>query len=102
MVTYKIQPPSSEADPKEKGILLSENQSYCETVRGVRSYMTWSFIPDHKYTSQSRHDNPWTGTRSQPVGKVSIALPPEDWFCKKNLNNERVHSHDSCSSGDRL
>ena len=45
--------------------------------------MEWSFIPDREYTAQSRHDNPWTGTRSQPVGKISVAFPPEDWFCRK-------------------
>ena len=45
--------------------------------------MECSFIPDREYTAQSRHDNPWTSTRSQPVGKISNAFPPEDWFCRK-------------------
>ena len=48
----------SEADPQEKDRLYTEDQSYRETVRGVRAYMDWSFIPDREYTAQSRQDNP--------------------------------------------
>ena len=65
----------SEADPQEKERIISEDQSFRETVRGVRAYMEWSFIPDREYTAQSRHDNPWTGTRSQPVHEISVAFP---------------------------
>ena len=45
----------SEADPQEKDRIFSEDQSYRETVRGVRAYMEWSFIPDKEFTAQSRH-----------------------------------------------
>ena len=34
----------SEALPQEKHRIISEDQSYRETVRGVRAYMEWSFI----------------------------------------------------------
>ena len=92
----------SETDPQEKDRILSEDQSYRETVRGVRAYMEWSFIPDREYTAQSRHDNPWTGTRSQPVGKISVAFPPEDWFCRKfeQLNLYIIDGHVS-RTGER-
>ena len=91
-----------ETDPQEKDRILSEDQSYRETVCGVRAHMEWSFIPDREYTAQSRHDNPWTGTRSQPVGKISVAFPSEDWFCRKfeQLNLYIIDGHVS-RSGER-
>ena len=63
--------------------VLSEDQNYRETVRGVRAFMGWTHIPDLEYSPSSRSDNPWVGHRAQPVGKVSVALPPEDWLCRK-------------------
>ena len=63
--------------------VLSEDQNYRETVRGVRAFMGWTHIPDLEYSPASRSDNPWVGHRAQPVGKVSVALPPEDWLCLK-------------------
>ena len=63
--------------------VLSEEQNYRETVGGVRAFMGWTHIPDLEYSPASRTDNPWVGHRAQPVGKVSVALPPEDWLCQK-------------------
>ena len=40
----------SEADPQEDR-LFTGDQSYRETVRGVRAYMDWSFIPDREFTA---------------------------------------------------
>ena len=93
----------SEADPQEKDRIFSEDQSYRETVRGVRAYMEWSFIPDKEFTAQSRHDNPWASTRSQPVGKISVAFPPEDWFCRKfeQMNLYIIDGH-VLRSGERV
>ena len=48
--------------------------------------MGWNHIPDLEYSPASRTDNPWVGHRSQSVGKVSVLLPPEDWFCRKQEN----------------
>ena len=50
--------------------------------------MGWTHIPELEYSPASRTDNPWVGHRAQPVGKVSVLLPPEDWLCRKleNLN----------------
>ena len=45
--------------------------------------MGWSDIPDLENSPTPWADNPWVGHRTQPVGNVSVLLPPEDWLCKK-------------------
>ena len=62
--------------------------------------MGWSHIPDLEYSPATRADNPWVGHRSQPVGKVSVLLLPEDWLCKKleNLNLVLIEGYPSKSS----
>ena len=89
-----------DSDSGEKDKILSEDQNYRETVRGVRAFMAWTHIPDLEYSPTSRADNPWIGHRSQPVGKVSILLPPEDWLCKKleNMNLVLIEGYPSKSS----
>ena len=72
-----------DSDSREKDRVLSEDQNYRETIRGVRAFMGWTHIPDLEYSPTSRTDNLWTGHGSQPVGKVSVLLPPEDWLCKE-------------------
>ena len=61
---------------------LCEDHNYRETVSGVRAFMDWNHIPDLEYSPVTRADNPWIGHCSQPVGKISVLLPPEDWLCK--------------------
>ena len=78
--------PDFEAGDSDK--VLSEEQNYRETVRGVRAFMGWTHIPDLEYSPSSKPDNPWVGHRAQPVGKVSVDLPPEDWLCRKTRNFE--------------
>ena len=89
-----------DSDLGEKDRIISENQNYRETVRGVRAFMGWTHIPDLEYSPTSRTDNPWTGHRLQPVGKVSVLLPPEDWLCKKleNMNLVLIEGYPSKSS----
>ena len=62
--------------------------------------MGWTHIPDLEYSPTSRTDNPWIGHRSQPVGKVSVVLLPEDWLCKKieNMNLVLIEGYPSKSS----
>ena len=62
--------------------------------------MGWTHIPDLEYSPTSRADNPWIEHRSQPVGKVSVLLPPEDWLCKKleNMNLVLLEGYPSKSS----
>ena len=63
-------------DNVESDRAMSEDQNYRETVRGVRAFMGWSHIPDLEYSPSFKADHPWIGHRSQPVGKVSVNLPP--------------------------
>ena len=60
----------------------SDDQTYRETVRGVRCYMKWDQVPDFE-ASVVTENNPFAAPRERPVGKVSIALPIDDWLCKK-------------------
>ena len=53
---------------------LSEDASYRETIRGVRSFMGWHKIPEFDSGSAS-DDNPYAGSRVQPTGKVSVNAP---------------------------
>ena len=48
---------------------LSEESSYRETIRGVRSFMGWHQIPEFDSVS-SADDNPFAGSRVQPTGNV--------------------------------
>ena len=62
---------------------LSAEQSYRETLRGVRSFMTWNDIPEFDSASSSQDDNPFTGSRSSQIDKVSVKVPVDEWLCKK-------------------
>ena len=43
---------------------LSEEQTYRETMRGIRSYMGWSYIPDMDISAANSEDNPFIGPSS--------------------------------------
>ena len=61
---------------------ISEEQTYRETMSGIRSYMGWSNIPEMDTTTGS-DDNPFSGLKSSTTGKVSVQMPTEEWLCKK-------------------
>ena len=61
---------------------LSEEASYRETIRSVRSFMGWHKIPKFDSVSSS-DDNPFASSRVQPTGKVSVKLPVDNWLCRK-------------------
>ena len=61
---------------------LSEESTYTETIRGVRSFMGWHQIPEFDGVS-SADNNPFAGSRAPPTGKVSVKLPVDDWLCRK-------------------
>ena len=61
---------------------LSEESTYRETIRGMRSFMGWHQIPEFDSVS-SADDNPFTGSPVQPTGKVSVRLLVDDWLCRK-------------------
>ena len=55
-----------------------EEQTYRETVRGIRSYMGWSDIPDIDSTNTASDDNPFSGPKAATPDKVSVQMPTED------------------------
>ena len=79
---------------------LSEEQNYRETMRGIRSYMGWSHIPDVDSALLSSEDNPFAAPKQQPAGKVSVNLPTDDWHCRKmdRLNVTLTHGYPSRGS----
>ena len=60
----------------------SEESTYRETIRGVRSFMGWHQIPEFDSVS-SADNNPFAGSRAPPTGKVSVKLLVDDWLCRK-------------------
>ena len=91
------QDPDMATDPDQT---LSEDQTYRETLRGIRSYMRWTYIPDMESTTSTGDDNPFAGPKSQPPGKVSVRLPTEEWLYNKmaKLNVTLVEGYPSRSS----
>ena len=52
----------SDQDPAtDPDQILSEEQTYRETLRGLRSYMSWNQIPDVESTTSAGDDNPFAG-----------------------------------------
>ena len=61
--------------------------------------MGCDFIPDLESSATSSCDNPWAGGRPQPMGKVFVAFPAEEWLCKKfeDLNRTTLSGYHSKS-----
>ena len=72
-----------EANLSDHDQSLSEEQSYRETMRGIRSYMDWNYIPDIDSGTTTSEDNPFAGPKLHTPGKVSVNLPTDEWLCKK-------------------
>ena len=62
---------------------LSEEQSYRETMRGIRSYMSWNHILDIDSGATTSEDNPFAAPKLRTLGKVSVNLPTDEWLCRK-------------------
>ena len=79
---------------------LSEKQSYRETMRGIRSNMGWTHVPDIDTGAKTSDDNPFAGPKLQAAGKVSINLPTDEWLCNKlsKLNLTLVQGYPSCTT----
>ena len=60
----------------------SEEQTYRETMSGIRSFMGWSHVPDVDSSNPS-DDNPFAGPKAPVPNKVSVQMPTEEWLCKK-------------------
>ena len=72
-----------EANLSDQEQSLSEEQSYRETMRGIRSYMNWEHIPDIDSGATTSEDNPFVGPKVHTPGKVSVNLPTDEWLCRK-------------------
>ena len=74
----------------------SEEQTYRETMSGIRSFMGWSHVPDVDSSNPS-DDNPFAGPKAPVPNKVSVQMPTEEWLCKKlnRLNLTLVEGYPS-------
>ena len=62
---------------------LSEEQTYREKMRGIRSFMGWSHIPDMDSATNTSEDNPFAGPKTPVPGKMLVLMPTEEWLCRK-------------------
>ena len=79
----ELSDPYQDAATNDPDQTLSEDQNYRETMRGIRSYMGWTYIPDMDTATSTSDDNPFAGPKTQPTGKVSVNMPVDEWLCKK-------------------
>ena len=61
-------------------------------MRGIQSYMGWTYIPDIVTNAGS--------SELQTPGKVSVQLPTDEWLCRKiaKLNLTLTDGYPSCSA----
>ena len=65
------------ADPDQT---LSEEQTYRETMSGIRSFMGWTHIPEMDTAASTASI---AGPKTQPSGKISVSMPTDEWLCSK-------------------
>ena len=63
-------PDAAATDPDQT---LSEDQNYRKTMRGIRSFMGWTHIPDMDSAAATSDDNPFAGP-SRKMGKLNLNL----------------------------
>ena len=78
---------------------LSAEQTYKETICGVRLFMGLHQVPEFDSSPSSLDDNPFANTRTQHCGKVSVKVPVDEWLCPKmeKLNVTVQEVYPSCS-----
>ena len=56
----------------------TEDMTYRETVRSVRSFMGWHHIPtfESDYSEPDKSNNPWKGKQPRKPTRISVAMPP--------------------------
>ena len=47
-------------------------------MRGTRSFMGWSHIPDLEAPAAASDDNPFAGPKKQLPGKLSVQMTTDD------------------------
>ena len=69
-------------------------------MKGIRSFMGWSHIPEMDSAALTSDDNPFAGPKTIAPGKVSVKMPTEDWLCRKlaKLNITLVEGYPSRGS----
>ena len=62
-----------------------EKMTFRETVRAVRAFLGWSYIPDFEASpgDTDRSDNTWKGKHPRRMQKASVELPADDSLCYK-------------------
>ena len=77
----------------------TEDMTYRETVRSVRSFMGWNHIPVYEsdLSEPDKSNNPWKGKNPKKPARISVAMPPDDWLCQKleKLNTTIVEGYPS-------
>ena len=60
--------------------------------------MGWTHIPD--VDNSSTDDNPFQAPKQQPLGRISVKLPTDEWLCRKmnKLNITLVEGYPSRAS----
>ena len=68
-------------------------------MQGIRSFISWSHIPELDNTASTSDDNPFAGPKTVTPGKV-VKMPTEDWLCRKlaKLNLTLVEGYPSRGS----
>ena len=61
---------TQEGEPDQN---ISEDQTYRETMREIRSYMGWSHVPDIDSSNPS-DDNPFAGPKAPAPSKISVQM----------------------------
>ena len=63
----------------------TEDMTFRETVRSVRSFMGWDYIPvfESDLAEPDKSNNPWRGKHPRKPARISVAMPPDDWLCQK-------------------
>ena len=63
----------------------TEDLTFRETVRSIRSFMGWDYIPvfESDLAEPDKTNNPWRGKHPRKPARISMAMPPDDWLCQK-------------------
>ena len=87
---------SDDQELTEQDTLTSEEQTYRETMRGIRAFMGWSHVPEIDSSNPS-DDNPFAGPKAPAPSKIAVHMPTEEWLCKKlsKLNITLVEGYPS-------
>ena len=63
----------------------TEDLTFRETVRSIRSFMGWDYIPvfESDLAEPDKTNNLWRGKHPRKPAWISVAMPPDDWLCQK-------------------